>query len=206
MTAASKDLATLLKKRSKPPGRTPKEWLFAAKLDVPSGSLFVGDPHLDPDDAYVAKVPSGTYIVEAKLKDAGGEWWTSRLRVRLEESEEPTLGKKIGDTCTDIAAFGFYDLSAVNAAIAGKNDDFVQLLLNKNFSRCGLIQIKMKEMVTIAFVETNFDCGARVFELRNGRKRIGVEVEIEFEELEAFLEEEAAAKKQRAKKKKGRSK
>jgi hypothetical protein len=34
------DLAKLLKKRDKPPGPAPKEWLLATKLPVSSGSLY----------------------------------------------------------------------------------------------------------------------------------------------------------------------
>ena len=40
--------------------------------------------------------------------------------------------------------------------------------------------------MTIAYVETGFDCGALVYELRSGGQRVGVEVEIDFAELEAF--------------------
>ena len=66
-----KDLAKLLKKRNKPPGTAPKEWLLAAKLPVSSGYLFIGDPNYDPADAYVATVPPGTYSIEARLRDLG---------------------------------------------------------------------------------------------------------------------------------------
>ncbi|MFL5241812.1 MAG: hypothetical protein ACJ8FY_06865 [Gemmataceae bacterium] len=38
--------------------------------------------------------------------------------------------------------------------------------------------------------KTGFDGGALVCELRSGRRCVGVEVEMEFGELEAFLEDE----------------
>src|SRR5262245_9342651 len=63
---AMKDLAKLLKKRHKPSGPAPQEWLFATKLPVSSGSLFIGDPYYDAADAYVATVPPGTYRIEAR--------------------------------------------------------------------------------------------------------------------------------------------
>ena len=44
--------------------------------------------------------------------------------------------------------------------------------------------------MTIAYVETGFDGGAHVYELRSGRHPVGVQVEMDFAELEAFLEDE----------------
>src|SRR5207253_615906 len=83
------DLAKLLKKREKPPGPAPQEWLLATKLPVPSGSLFIGDPSYDPADAYVVTVPPGTYQIDARLRDLGGEWYTARVRAILESCGEP---------------------------------------------------------------------------------------------------------------------
>jgi hypothetical protein len=45
------DLGPLIKKRNRPPGPAPREWLLAAKLSVTGGSLFIGDPYYDPADA-----------------------------------------------------------------------------------------------------------------------------------------------------------
>ena len=133
-----KDLAKLLKKREKPPGPAPQEWLFATKLPVSSGSLFMGDPYYDPADAYVATVPPGTYRIEAQLRDLGGEWYTARVRAVLEDCDAPKLGKKIGDTCTDLAVIAFYDLGAANEAIAGDNDLYMDRVTKKSFATCGL--------------------------------------------------------------------
>ena len=49
--------------------------LSAAQLKVPNGSLFIGNPHADPDDAFVADVPAGTYVVDARFRDLAREWW-----------------------------------------------------------------------------------------------------------------------------------
>ena len=63
--------------------------------------------------------------------------------------------------------------------------------VSKNsFTTCGLVQLKLTKPMTIAYVETGFDCGALVYELRSGRRRVGVEVEMDFAELAAFLEDE----------------
>jgi hypothetical protein len=184
------DLAQLLKKRNKPPGPAPRKWLLAAQLPIESGSLFVGDPNYDPADAYVATVPPGTYRIEAQLRDLAGEWYTARVRAILEGSGEAKLSRLIGETCTDMAALAFYDLKAAEEAIAGDNDLYMERVIKKSFATCGLVQLKLTKPMTIAYVETGFDGSANVYELRSGRRSVGVEVEMDFAELEAFLEDE----------------
>jgi hypothetical protein len=186
------DLAKLLKKRNKPPGPAPEEWLPAAKLLVSSGCLFIGDPYYDAADAYVATVPPGRYQIEARLRDVDGEWYTARLRALLEASGEPKLGKQIGETCTDLAVMAFYDLEAAQEAIAGDNGFYMERMTQNSFVGCGVVQLKLTKPMTIAYVETGFDCGARVYELRSGRRRIGVEVEMELEELEAPADQQVS--------------
>src|SRR5262249_28002310 len=184
------DLGPLIKKRDRPPGPAPEEWLLAAKLSLTAASLFIGDPSYDPADAYVAKVPPGTYRIEARLRDFDKEWKTSHLRAVLEDCQEPKLGKKIGVTCTDLAVIAFYDLKAAEEAIAGDNELYMERVTEQSFDNCGLVKLKLAKPMTIAYVETGFDCGARVYELRLGRRRVGVEVEMDFGELEAFLADE----------------
>jgi hypothetical protein len=184
------DLAKLLKKRDKPPGPAPQEWLLATKLPVSSGSLFIGDPYADPADACVATVPLGTYRIEARLRDLRGEWYTARVRAVLEGCDVPKLGKQIGETCTDLAVMAFYDLKAAEDASAGDDDLYMDRVTKKSFATCGLVQLKLTKPLAIAYVETGFDCGAFVYELRAGRRRVGIEVEMDFAELEAYLEDE----------------
>jgi hypothetical protein len=184
------DLATLLKKRHKPPGPAPRGWLLATTLPVSSGSLFIGDPSYDPADGYVATVPAGTYQIEARLRDLGGEWYTARVRAILEGCGEPKLSKQIGETCTDLAVMAFYDLKAADEAIAGDYDLYMDRVARKSFAACGLVRLKLTKPMTIAYVETGFDCGALVYELRSGRRHVGIEVAMDFAELEAFLEDE----------------
>ena len=108
----------------------------------------------------------------------------------LEEIDAPKVGKKIGDTCTDLAVIAFYDLGTANEAIAGDYDLYMNRVTKKSFATCGLVQLKLTKPMTIAYVETGFDCGAVVRELRSGRRLVGVEVEMDFAELEAYLEDE----------------
>src|SRR5262249_39732223 len=100
------------------------------------------------------------------------------------------LGKQIGETRTDLAVIAFYDLKAAEEAIAGDNDLYMDRVTKKPFSTCGLVQLKLTKPLTIAYVETGFDGGALVYELRSGRQRVGVEVEMDFAELEAYLADE----------------
>jgi hypothetical protein len=185
-----KDLAPFLKKRNRPPGHAPRGWLLATTLPVSSGSLFIGDPYYDPADAYVATVPPGTYRIEAQLRDIDREWKTARVRVVLESCREVKLGKRIGETCIDLGVMAFYDVMEAQEAIAGDNDLYMDKVLKKAFARCGLAKLKLAKPMTIAYVETGFDCSAKVYGLRAGRRLVGIEVEMDFSELEAFLEDD----------------
>lgn len=185
-----KNLADFLKKRNRPPGPAPKGWLPAEKLSVSSGSLFIGDPYYDPADAYVATVTPGTYKIEAKLRDFDGEWKTERMRLVLEGCGEAKLGRKIGETVTDLGVMAFYDMKEAEEAIAGDNDLYMDKVSKKAFANCGLAKLKLTKPMTIAYVEIGFDGAATVYPLRQGRRCVGVEVEMDFGELEAFLEDE----------------
>jgi hypothetical protein len=82
----------------------------------------------------------------------------------------------------------FYDLGAANEAIAGNNDLYMDRVTKKSFATCGLVQLKLTKPMTIAYVETGFDCGAVVHELRSGRRRVGVEVEMDFAGMRSRVE------------------
>ena len=112
------------------------------------------------------------------------------MRAVLESCGEPKVGKQIGETCTDLAVMAFYDLKAADEAIAGDNDLYMDRVTKKSFATCGLVQLKLTKPMTIAYVETGFDCGAVVYDLRADGHRVGVEVEMDFAELEAYLEDE----------------
>jgi hypothetical protein len=84
----------------------------------------------------------------------------------------------------------FYDLKSADEAIAGDCDLYMDKVTKKAFATCGIVQLKLTKPLTIAYVETGFDCGASVYALRSGRRCVGVEVEMDFAELEAFLEDE----------------
>ena len=69
-------LSDYLSKKAKPSDPKAKGWLMLCTLDVPTGSLWAGDPHLaNADDGCVVKVTPGRYVVEAvgQRADTDGE-------------------------------------------------------------------------------------------------------------------------------------
>src|SRR5439155_3104980 len=101
------NLMDYLSKRGKLPKGAGTEWLTLCTLDVTTGALWAGDPHLaNADDGHVTKVPAGRYVVEGMGRSQGRDRVVSRLRVRLAREKNPTVGKELGDTGTDSAMIG----------------------------------------------------------------------------------------------------
>src|SRR3954468_23171775 len=97
-------LKDFLSKKVKVPKAKVTDWLPFCTLDVTSGSLWAGDPHLaNADDGHVVIVPVGRYLVEGIGAAMGRSRVVSRLRVRLASAEDPTVGGELGETGTDSA-------------------------------------------------------------------------------------------------------
>lgn len=112
-------LSDYLSKKVKPSDPKAKGWLVLCTLDLPTGSLWAGDPHLaNADDGCVVKVTPGRYVVEAVGQAVGRDRFVSRLRVRLVGEKAPTVGKEVGDTGTDSAMIGVCDIKAFDKACA----------------------------------------------------------------------------------------
>jgi hypothetical protein len=61
------NLKDYLSKKGKAPKGNVEDWLAFCTLDVTTGSLWAGDPHLvNADDRCVTKVPRGRYVVEGR--------------------------------------------------------------------------------------------------------------------------------------------
>src|SRR5262249_34027571 len=94
------------------------DWLTFCQLSITTGSLWAGDPcTVGPEEGCVLKVPQNMYTVEAKCVNFNGPKFISRLRVRLQEADEPVLGQEIGETGTDSAAIGVCDIKALDKVI-----------------------------------------------------------------------------------------
>jgi len=111
------NLKDYLSKKAKPPKGKTTDWLRFYAIEVTTGSLWAGDPHLaNADDGCVVKVPPGRYAVEGIGLTLGRDRLVSRLRVRLESVKNPKLGKELGDTGTDSAMIGVCDIKAFDKA------------------------------------------------------------------------------------------
>ena len=190
-------------KQSDPPTGTvgvESDWMNAGEVEVTTGSLWAGDPFVcNAKDGCVAKVPAGTYALEAKAMDFAGRKRVSRLRAYRRGSEELVLGKQIGQTLTDTGMIALCDIVALDEAIGGDYDRFNDLITQRDYQDCGIIRFEMKKPFVIPYVSTAFgDCDALVFELKSGRRRIGMELEFlppgyvftDFEEEDGEAEDE----------------
>ena len=169
-------------RQSDPPVGTPgveSDWMEVGTLEVTTGSLWAGDPFVcNAEDGCVAKVPAGLYALEAKAMDFAARKRVSRLRVYLRGAREPVVGKKMGTTLTDTGMMAVCDIDALDKAVGGDYDRFNDLVTQRDYKDCGIVQIQMKGPIVIHYVSTGFgDCDAPVYELKSGRTRIGMELE-----------------------------
>lgn len=173
-----------LSKKGKAPKPNTTVWLPFCTLDVTTGSLWAGDPHLaNADDGCVVKVPPGRYVVEGRPGAIGRDRIVSRLRVRLQSEKNLTLGKELGDTGTDSAMIGVCDIKAFDKALGKDPGDEVQDAIEaQTDDGFGIIKLKKFPGTVMPFVPTGSDGSGPVFALTAGRKRVGIEL--------AFMDEE----------------
>jgi hypothetical protein len=168
-------------KRGDPPVGTvgvESDWLEVGSFEVTTGSLWAGDPYVcNAEDGYVVKVPAGSYLVQAKAMDFAGRKLVSRMRVVHHAAGNPALGKEVGETGTDTAMIAVCDIEALVAAVAGDHDRFLELVTGHDYKECGIVEFKLKKVVSMPYVTTGSDGGWPVFELRAGRRRVGIELE-----------------------------
>jgi hypothetical protein len=202
--AAEVKLGDYLKKnkQSDPPVGTvgvESDWMDTGTVEVTTGSLWAGDPFVcNAEDGCVVKVPPGVYALEARAMEFAGRKRVSRLRVYLQGTQEPALGKKVGETLTDTGMMAVCDIVALDQAIGGDYDRFNELVTQRDYKDCGVVQFEMKKPIAIPYASTAFGDGdATVFELKSGRRRVGMELEFlppgyVFEGFEEDDEEEEA--------------
>ena len=177
-------LADFLKKNK--PGDPPvgtvgveSDWLEVGTLQVTTGSLWAGDPYVcNGDDGCFVKVPAGPYVLMAKAMDFAGRKRVSRLRVFLESAGKLVLGKKVGEADIDTATIAVCDIAAVDDAIGDDRAHFAELITQHAYEDYGVVEFRMKKPIAIPYVATGFgDDSYPVFELRSGRRRVGIETE-----------------------------
>lgn len=182
----------LSNKGSDPKGKE-TDWLYFSTLTIKSGQLWAGDPHT-PGAAHgcVVKLAPGQYIVEGTGMVSEGDRIVARLRVRLEGSENPTLGKSLGDTGTDSAMIGVCDIKAFEKIFDQDNEEEVQEAIEEQTGTgFGVMKFKDHPDAIMPFVPTGSDGTGPVFALMSGRKQVGIELPFDLEE-EAESDENVA--------------
>ena len=177
-TQGSINLKDFLSKPDKTKADKPKGWLHFCTLEVTSGALWAGDPHLaNAEDGCVVKVSKGKYIVEGIGGSLGSDRVVSKLRVRLESVQQPTIGEEIGDAGTDSAMIGVCDIKAFDAACGAESGDEVQEAIEEETAeRFGIITIETCPGAVMPFVPTGSDGRGPVFALIYGGKCVGIEL------------------------------
>jgi hypothetical protein len=173
------NLKDYLSNKGKAPKGKTKTWMRFCTLDVATGALWGGDPHVaNADDGCVVKVPPGRYAVEAiGLACGRRDRVVARLRVRLASVKNPVLGKEIGETGTDSAMIGVCDIKAFDAACKPDSGDEVQEAIEaQTDDGFGIITFKKFPGAVMPFIPTGSDGSGPVFALMSGARRIGMEL------------------------------
>lgn len=159
-------------------GGSKTEWMSFCTLDVKTGSLWAGDPHLaNAEDGCVVKVPPGRYAVEGIGLLCEGERVVARLRVRLESVATPTLGGEVGDTGTDSAMIGVCDIEEFDKACGADSGEEVQDAIEaQTGDGFGTINLEQFPGAVMPFVPTGSDGSGPVFALMSGDQVVGMEL------------------------------
>lgn len=171
-------LGDYLSRKVKSPKGKAKDWLPFCALDVPTGTLWAGDPHLaNADDGCVIEVPPGKYLVEGVGITFNRHRVVSKLRVRLEGVEDLVVGDEVGNTGTDSAMIGVCDIKAFDAACGQDSGEEVQEAIESQTGYgFGTITIEKFPGLVMPFVPTGSDGNGPVFALLSGGKRVGIEL------------------------------
>lgn len=155
------------------------EWMPVAELSVTHGCLWAGDPCVcDGEDGCMIDVPNGHYIVEAQGCDFDGIRIIGRARARLSSASDVSVGEEIGITGTDSAMIAICDMGAVNAAVAGDDTGFQNVIDGYDFQRFGMIQFEMNGQIRIPYVNSGFGDGSGpMFRLMAGDDCVGIELD-----------------------------
>jgi hypothetical protein len=159
------------------------KWLQVCMLDVRTGALWAGDPHLaNKEDGCVVRVPPGIYRVEGIGAKSGPGRAVARLRVCLESVKKTRLGKKVGHTGTDSAMIGVCDIDAFDAACETGAEDEVQAAIEAQTENgFGVITLPQYPGAIMPFVPTGSDGSSPVRALMADRRCVGIEINFEAE-------------------------
>jgi hypothetical protein len=156
-------------------------WLDFCDITLKGASFLVVDASFLPseEDGVVVKAPRGRYIVQAKVMDYGCDRRISRLRVMVPGSD-PELGEELGDTWTDTAQTAICDFEVFSAAWGDDDDEAYEKISDDlmDAESFGVAVLDDRTGAAAPFVSSGFGDGSfPVFELREGKRRVGFEIE-----------------------------
>ena len=164
---------------------TETEWLSVATLELTTGKLWIGDPQFawaeaNEGEGCLIELPNGSYQVEAKGVDFAGSRFVSRIRVYRAGSTDIAVGDEIGEAGTDSAQIGVADQQALKAAFdesCGDDVDAALDMLEENIDGAvGVFEPVPDGDGRLVFLPSGVgDGGGPVFELLEGRERVGIE-------------------------------
>ena len=172
------NLSDYLSRKGKTPKGKTKDWLPFCTLDVTTGTLWAGDPHVpNADDGCVVEVPPGKYVVEGIGTRVARDRVVSKLRVRLANVENPVVGDEVGDTGTDSAMIGICNIRAFDAACGPDSGEEVEEASEAQTGYgFGTITIEKFPGAVMPFVPTGSDGNGPVFALMSEGKCVGIEL------------------------------
>jgi hypothetical protein len=183
------ELSALLQRDQWPePGTAGRDlgWFDVAELPLSSGVLWIGDPgfswaELDAGDGLCIPLEPGRYAVRAFVMEFGEGAFVARLRVCAIDAPAPSLGDELAEAGTDSAAIGVCDaeemLSAYRAVFGSDRNAGAQFLEDFDFHRAGVLRVEGESGPGLIYVQSGFgDGGGPVFELKDGERRVGVEL------------------------------
>jgi len=158
------------------------EWMKLGTIEIPTGSLWAGDPWVaNAEDGVVVRVPKGRYMMEAKGMDFKGHRRVSRIRVYREGVKSPTTSKSGKETWTDVGMIGVCDIRALQRAVSEKfvdeymND--IQEVTDGAIANCVPMEYGGKSFQMAAISSGLGDGSFPVYPLKYRGKTIGMEIE-----------------------------
>ncbi|HEV2394340.1 MAG TPA: SEL1-like repeat protein [Verrucomicrobiae bacterium] len=157
------------------------EWLDLYEIKLSGPQFLVVDASFVPsaEDGLLIEAPPGQYEVRAKCIDYGGDARISRLRVSL-KGTQPELGPELGKTWTDTAMTGCCDYEVFLKAW-GNDDEASYEKISGTIEESdshGIAVLAPGTEAVMPFVRSGFGDGSyQVFELLDGTKRAGFEIE-----------------------------
>jgi hypothetical protein len=159
------------------PGRE-TGWMYFLTISFQGPQLLIMDASLIPhqEHALMVDLSPSDYRVSVKGVDYGIERRLSRVSC-CRARREIKLGAKLGETWTDSAQTGMYDLGRLMKCCSGQSDR-VEEIIQRKVPDIGMLGIVSLDHASCLVFNSGFGDGSYpVYELISERQRVGVEIE-----------------------------